>query len=62
MAPPWADIYVTDTMRRHSFQEACSEYQRLLRCYESLKFQIVILPKVPVSKRVTFICDRLGLL
>jgi predicted ATPase len=55
MAPPWPEIYVTDAERRHDLSAAVAEYQRLLKVYPSLGYEVTILPKVSVSERADFV-------
>jgi predicted ATPase len=59
LAPPWPEIYRTDPERRHSFDVAVVEYQRLLDVYPSLGYEVIILPKVSVSQRANFVLSRL---
>jgi predicted ATPase len=39
--PPWAEIYVKDSERRHSFDDAGAEYDRLSEVYPSLRYEVV---------------------
>lgn len=59
LTPPWPEIYTADPERRHGFDEAVAEYDRLAATYPALGYEIVILPKTPVADRVNFILDRL---
>jgi len=59
LAPPWPEIYVTDTERRHDFATALPEYRRLLETYPSLGYEIVILPKTGVRERADFVLGKL---
>ena len=60
MAPPWREIYRNDNERRHSFDEAVSEYNALVRTYEHLGYEIVTVPKLDVNARADFILAALG--
>jgi predicted ATPase len=60
LAPPWPEIYVTDTERRHDLSAAISEYQRLLDVYPSLGYQVTILPKVSTPERAEFVLHSLA--
>ena len=51
LAPPWPDIYRTDTDRRHSFADAVAEYDRLLAAYRTLGYRLSILPRVSPEAR-----------
>jgi len=59
LAPPWPEIYVTDTERRHDFATALPEYRRLLETYPSLEYEVVILPKTGVRERADFVLGKL---
>jgi len=59
LTPPWPEIYQVDPERRHHFQHAVAEYQRLLIIYPELGFRIRVLPKLSVEERATFVLDRL---
>jgi len=59
LAPPWPEIYRTDPERRHSFDVAVAEYQRLLDVYPSIGYEVIILPKVSISQRANFVLSRL---
>ena len=41
--PPWPEVYVTDSERRHDLVAAMTEYQRLLGVYPSLGYEVTIL-------------------
>ncbi|WP_434713378.1 AAA family ATPase [Rhizobium sp. YTUHZ045] len=60
LTPPWPEIYTTDPERRHGFEEAVAEYDRLAAIYPTLGYDIVILPKIGVAERADFILDCLG--
>ena len=59
LTPPWPEIYVTDNERRHGFQDAVEEYERLRRDYDDLGYNVFILPRTDVDHRVEFILDTL---
>lgn len=59
MAPPWPEIFANDSERRHGFDEAAASYETLLRTYESLGYQAIVLPRVSVGARADFILDVL---
>lgn len=59
VAPPWPEIYETDSERQHDFTAATDEYARLLDAYERLGYEIAILPKAGIADRADFVIDRL---
>jgi predicted ATPase len=56
---PWPDIYVSDDERRHAFDAAVAEYERLREAYPALGYEVVTLPKVGVIARADFILSSL---
>jgi predicted ATPase len=60
LAPPWPEIYVTDAERRHGFNDAVTEYQRLLDQYPSLGYEVKMLPKVSVHERADWVLHVLA--
>jgi len=59
LAPPWPEIYETDSERRHDLDLAIGEYTRLQDAYPSLGYEVFILPKVSVKERADFILHTL---
>lgn len=51
LAPPWPELYRTDNDRRHSFEEAVAEYDRLLSAWRTLGYRLSILPRVSPEGR-----------
>lgn len=59
LTPPWPGIYRTDVERRHGLNEGTEEYHRLLDAFDRLKYEPVVLPKIDIVARATFILDQL---
>lgn len=59
MAPPWPDLFATDTERRHTFEDSKAEFERLLASYRNLGYEIVLIPKQAVEQRADFILRNL---
>lgn len=59
LTPPWPEIYGSDPERRHGFEEAVAEYERLVRLLPAIGYEIVTLPNVPVCDRADFILEHL---
>lgn len=53
--PPWPEIFHGDRERRHSFDAAAAEYERLREAYAAFGYEVQILPKRPVAARVEII-------
>jgi predicted ATPase len=60
MAPPWPEIYVTDSERRHSLDAGVAEYHRLVDAYPALGYEVTILPKFSVAERAEFVLRTLA--
>ncbi|WP_425962863.1 AAA family ATPase [Rhizobium nepotum] len=60
LTPPWPEIYRGDSERKHGFDAAVEEYERLLRDYARLDYETVILPKATVSERADIVLERLA--
>ena len=48
-----------DAQRRHSFEDAVQEYERLVRGYPTYGYDIHVLPKTSIEARVKIIRDTL---
>lgn len=55
--PPWAEIFARDADRRHGWEEAVDEYARLRRGFNSLGYEIKVLPEVSVTERADIVLD-----
>jgi predicted ATPase len=60
LTPPWPEIYANDSERRHGLDAAIAEYERLLRAYPSLGYEVIVMPKIGVSDRADFVLHTLG--
>ncbi|MGQ2952148.1 MAG: AAA family ATPase [Agrobacterium sp.] len=60
LTPPWPEIYRGDSERKHDFDAAVEEYERLVRDYDALGYDIVVLPKSGIKERADFILTRIG--
>ncbi|WP_263410576.1 AAA family ATPase [Terriglobus tenax] len=61
LTPPWPEIYVSDSERKHGFEEAVVEYNHLLETYPALGYEGIVLPQASVSARAELILSTLGL-
>lgn len=59
LTPPWRELFAADAERRHSFEDACSEYERLLIAYPRFGHKTVVLPKLSIEARADFILSCL---
>lgn len=60
LTPPWPELYAPDAERRHGLEAAVAEYERLIRDYPALGYEVDILPKVAVEARADYVLARLG--
>ncbi len=60
LAPPWPEIYVTDGERRHGFHQAAAEFERLTRFYPLHGYDLHVLPKASIERRVAFVLKTLA--
>ena len=57
LAPPWREIFVTDSERVEGWEHAQRVYTSLRDGYAELGYRIVELPKANVEERLTFVKD-----
>lgn len=60
LAPPWPEIYVMDAERRHGFEAALAEYERVHREVLELGYDVMMLPKATVCARADFVLATLA--
>ncbi|MEZ5922246.1 MAG: AAA family ATPase [Parvularculaceae bacterium] len=58
--PPWPELFSNDAERRHSFDHAVAEHERLIAAYQRLGYGICYLPKSGVAERADFVVDALN--
>jgi|SRR5262245_10709402 len=59
IAPPWREIYRTDTERKQTFDEGVHGYRLLAAAYPDYGYELVELPRVSVQERAEFVLDVL---
>jgi len=55
LMPPWQEIYITDSERYESFEQALAIHNHLLRAYEELGYSVVVVPTGNVNERTDYI-------
>lgn len=60
LAPPWPEIYVHDSERRHDMSAALVEFERLRRVYPFLGYTVSLLPRASVIERADFVLKALS--
>ena len=53
MAPPWEEIYATDSERKQSYAEAVATYEMMAEVYQEYGYRPIELPKA--SQRAEFV-------
>lgn len=59
LAPPWQEIYVNDSERWQTFDEAVALYHAIKETYHSFDYTILQLPHASVEERVNFIFSHI---
>jgi predicted ATPase len=59
LAPSWREIYAPDPERRHGFDDAVAEYERLSWGYRLLGYEVLMLPKTDIAARADFVFSAL---
>lgn len=59
LTPPWPEIFVADAERRHGFDAAVAEWERLERAYPKLGYRVIVLPKTSVEARADLVLAEL---
>lgn len=57
-APPWPELFHSDSERRSDWREAVAEYEACMTLCTSLGYDIAVLPKAGVEERVRFVLGR----
>lgn len=60
LTPPWPELFTADAERRHGWDEALAEYDRLLAAYDALGYEATVLPRIAVAARADFVIAHLG--
>jgi predicted ATPase len=61
IAPPWPEIYATDSERRQDFAEAQRTFGVMRETYATLGYALVELPRASIAERVAFILQAAGI-
>jgi predicted ATPase len=58
VAPPWPEIYRTDSERKQTLDEAERTYHAAVASYREHGYTLIELPRRAVAERVDFVLDR----
>ena len=61
LAPPWREIYVTDSERKQDFAEGERTYDHLAEVYRQCGYAVLELPRVSPAARAQFVVEQLRL-
>lgn len=59
LAPPWPEIFTRDATRKHCFEAASEEFNRLEVALLDLGYDVCTLPKISVEDRANYVLDTL---
>jgi predicted ATPase len=59
LAPPWPQIYETDSERKQSYEEAVVVDRVIREAYAEQGYEIIEIPQTAVAKRTDFILSRM---
>lgn len=59
MTPPWKEIFSKDSERRHSYETAVSEYDRLKQFYPKHGYRVIDVPQSSIEDRIKFILQKI---
>lgn len=59
VTPPWIEIFVNDSIRSETYEEAIRIHQSVLKTYSFLNYQIIELPLIPVNERLYYILQTI---
>ena len=62
MAPPWEEIYCTDTERKGDFDHAIKAYRATVDVYLKCGYSLIELPCVPPEIRASFVMEQISAL
>ena len=57
--PPWPEFYCNDAERKHGFEDAVSELERISTALPKLGYTVLLVPKVSIAERVDFVLAAL---
>lgn len=59
ITPPWNEIYINDQQRWEGFDYAMRIHEFISNFYTQLGYELIEIPKLPVTQRVEFILNNL---
>jgi len=59
LAPPWKEIYETDTERKQDFAEAERTFEQMVQVYRECSYTISEPPRTTPAARADFILEKI---
>jgi predicted ATPase len=59
LAPPWQEIYATDSQRKQDFAEAERTFTQIVQVYRECGYSLSELPRLTPAARAEFILEQL---
>jgi len=59
LLPVWPEIHALDNERMETLEDCIEVEKFIIQAYEELGYELIVVPKIPVSERVAFILERL---
>lgn len=60
ITPPWQEIFAQDAERKQDFAETVRTFDMMKETYSACGYELIELPRLPVSGRLAFIIQRIG--
>lgn len=60
LLPPWKEIYVSDTERYETYEQATLLHKHLKETYTSFGYDLIEVPKGSVETRVDFVMKHIS--
>lgn len=60
LAPPWPEIYATDTERKQTLDKAVNTYGLMVEAYEDCGYDVVEIARVSPTARANFVLNTLS--
>jgi len=57
--PAWEDIYITDTERKQTWDEALKTEEAMRMVYSKYGYEVIEIPKIDIPGRLKFIEENL---
>lgn len=59
VTPPWPEVFMNDTIRTETLEEAIKIHEFIVKTYLGLNYQIIELPLLPVKERMKYLLQTI---